>query len=132
MIFSLLADSLVILHFAFTAFAILGGFLTWRWPKVAFVHLPALAWGCWVEVSHSICPLTPLENHLRHLGGEAGYSEGFLAHYLVRVLYPPALTWQIQWVLATLLLLINAVAYAVLAIRLRRAARVKAAAGGLS
>jgi len=129
MIWSLLADSLVILHFAFTAFVIFGGFLTWRWPKVAFAHLPALAWGCWVEVSHSICPLTPWENHLRQLGGEAGYSGGFLAHYLVRVLYPPALTWQIQWLLAGLLLLINAVAYGVLAMRTRRAARAKAAPG---
>jgi hypothetical protein len=131
MIWSLLADGLVILHFAFTSFVIFGGFLTWRWPKVALLHLPALAWGCWVEVSHNICPLTPWENHLRRLGGEAGYGGGFLAHYLVRVLYPPALTWQIQWVLATLLLLINVVAYAVLTRRLRRAARVKAAAGEL-
>jgi len=130
MIWSLLADSLVILHFAFTAFVIFGGFLTWRWPRVALAHIPALAWGCWVEVSHSICPLTPWENHLRHLGGEAGYNGGFLAHYLVRVLYPPALTWQIQWVLAGLLLLINALAYGVLAMRLRRAARAKAALGG--
>ena len=120
MIWSLLADSLVILHFAFTAFVIFGGFLTWRWPRVAFVHLPALAWGCWVEVSHSVCPLTPWENHLRRLGGEAGYSGGFLAHYLVRVLYPPGLTWHIQWVLAVLLLLINVVGYAGLALRLRR------------
>jgi hypothetical protein len=120
MIWSLLADCLVILHFAFTAFVIFGGFLTWRWPRVAFVHLPALAWGCWVEVSHSICPLTPWENHLRRLGGEAGYSGGFLAHYLVRVLYPPGLTWHIQWVLAVLLLLTNVVAYGGLASRLRR------------
>jgi len=129
MIWSLLADSLVILHFAFTAFVVFGGFLTWHWPRVALAHLPALAWGCWVEVSHSICPLTPWENHLRQLGGEAGYSGGFLAHYLVRVLYPPALTWQIQWVLAGLLLGINAVAYGVLRIRLRRAARARAAGG---
>ena len=89
MIWSLLADGLVILHFAFTAFVVLGGFLTWRWPRIALIHIPALAWGCWVEVSHSICPLTPLENHFRRLGGEAGYSGGFLAHYLVRLLYPP-------------------------------------------
>jgi hypothetical protein len=129
MIWSLLADSLVILHFAFTAFVIFGGFLTWRWPRVALAHVPALAWGCWVEVSHSICPLTPWENQLRHLGGEAGYNGGFLAHYLVRVLYPPALTWQIQWVLAGLLLLINALAYGVLAMRLRRPARAKGALG---
>jgi hypothetical protein len=122
MIWSLLADGLVILHFAFTTFVIFGGFLTWRWPRVAFVHLPALAWGCWVEVSHNICPLTPWENHLRQLGGEAGYQGGFLAHYLVRVLYPPGLTWHIQWLLAAALIAINVIAYAGLA-RRRRSAR---------
>jgi len=63
-------------------------------------------------VSHSICPLTPLENHLRRLGGEAGYGEGFLAHYVVRMLYPPGLTWHIQWLLAGLLILVNVTAYA--------------------
>jgi len=123
MIWSLLADGLVILHFAFTAFVIFGGFLTWRWPRVAFVHLPALAWGCWVEVSHSICPLTPWENHLRHLGGEAGYPGSFLAHYLVRLLYPPGLTWHIQWLLAAALLAINVMAYAGLVRRRRSAGR---------
>jgi len=111
MIWSLLADVLVVIHFAFTSFVVLGGFLTWRWRWMAYWHLPALAWGCWVEISHSICPLTPLENHLRHLGGEAGYRGGFLAHYLVRVLYPPGLTWQIQWELAALLVAINVIAY---------------------
>jgi hypothetical protein len=121
MIWSFLADSLVVVHFAFTTFVILGGFLTWRWRWVVFAHLPALAWGCWVEVSHSICPLTPLENHLRHLGGEAGYSGGFLAHYLVRVLYPPGLTSEIQWVLAGLLIAINVIAYWGLARRWRSA-----------
>jgi Protein of Unknown function (DUF2784) len=108
---SLLADGLVVIHFAFTAFVIFGGFLTWRWRWVVFAHLPALAWGVWVEVSATICPLTPLENHLRHLAGESGYSGGFLAHYLVAVLYPPGLTWRIQWVLAGVLLALNAVAY---------------------
>jgi hypothetical protein len=123
MIWSLLADSLVILHFAFTAFVICGGFLTWRWPRLALAHVPALAWGCWVEVTHSVCPLTPLENHFRHLGGKAGYSGGFLAHYLVRVLYPPGLTWHIQWVLAATLIAINVIAYWGLARRWRSSGR---------
>jgi hypothetical protein len=120
MIWSLLADAVVVVHFIFTAFAIFGGFLSWRWRWIVALHLPALAWGCWVEVSHSICPLTPLENHLRRLGGEAGYRGGFLAHYLVRVLYPPGLTWHIQWELAGLLLLINLLAYAVMLARARQ------------
>ncbi len=111
MLYSLLADALVVIHFAFTAFVVCGGFLSWRWRWMPFLHLPALAWGCWVEVSHSICPLTPLENHLRRLGGEAGYGEGFLAHYVVRMLYPPGLTWHIQWLLAGLLILVNVTAY---------------------
>jgi hypothetical protein len=119
MLWSLLADALVVLHFAFTAFVVFGGFLTWRWPRLALLHLPALAWGCWVELSHSICPLTPLENHFRRLGGEAGYNEGFLAHYLVRVLYPPGLTWHLQWLLAAVLLVINLIAYGGLMHRLR-------------
>jgi hypothetical protein len=70
-----------------------------------------------VEVSGAICPLTYLENHLRRLGGEAGYQGGFLAHYLVRILYPPGLTWHIQWALAALLIAINLVAYGVLIAR---------------
>jgi hypothetical protein len=111
-LWSSLADALVVLHFGFSGFVIFGGFLTWRWPKLIFLHLPALVWGCWVEVSHSICPLTPLENRLRHLGGAAGYDGGFLSHYLGQVLYPSGLTPGIQWLLATLLIAINWVAYA--------------------
>jgi Protein of Unknown function (DUF2784) len=121
MIWSLFADALVIAHFGFTAFVIFGGFLTWRWPRVAFAHLPALAWGIWVEASHSICPLTPLENNLRIRGGEAGYSGGFLAHYLGGILYPAGLTLHIQWLLAVVLIGLNVLAYGCLIARKSRA-----------
>ena len=112
MLWSVLADALVVVHFAFTAFVVFGGFLAWRRRWIVWLHLPALAWGCWIELSHAICPLTPLENHWRQLAGEAGYREGFLAHYLVRVLYPPGLTWHIQWLLVAALLALNIAAYA--------------------
>jgi Protein of Unknown function (DUF2784) len=123
MIWAVLADALVIAHFGFIAFVIFGGFLTWRWPRVAFAHLPALAWGIWVEASNSICPLTPLENGLRIRGGEAGYSGGFLAHYLGGILYPAGLTSHIQWLLAVLLIGLNVLAYAHLIARKSRAYR---------
>jgi Protein of Unknown function (DUF2784) len=114
MTWRLLADLLVSLHLAFAAFVIFGGFLAWKWRWAVLAHLPALAWGFWVETSGQICPLTPLENHLRHLAGEAGYQGGFLDHYIVPLLYPPGLTRQDQWVLAVLLLAINLVAYGAL------------------
>ena len=114
MVWRILADLLVVLHLAFAAFVIFGGFLAWKWRWVIFVHLPALAWGFWVETSGQICPLTPLEIHLRHLAGEAGYQGGFLEHYVVALLYPPGLTQEDQWVLAGLLLAITLVAYGVL------------------
>src|SRR5437764_15357994 len=97
MIWSLLADALVVLHFAFTAFVVFGGFLAWRWRWLVALHLPALACGCCVEVSHSICPLTPLENHFRQLGVVAWYTGGLLAQYLVVVLYTSRLTVLCPW-----------------------------------
>jgi len=111
MLWSLLADGVVIVHFAFTAFVVFGGFLSWRWPRAALLHLPALAWGVWIELSHTICPLTPLEVRLRQLGGQAGYTGGFLAHYLRAILYPAGLTPRIQYALAALLVALNVLAY---------------------
>jgi len=81
--------------------------------------VPALAWGCWVELSGQICPLTPLENYLRHRAGEAGYAGGFLRHYIIAVLYPPGLTREMQWGLAALLIGLNAIAYTVVVRRWR-------------
>ena len=117
---SLLADALVLLHFAFAAFVALGGFLAWRWPRLLWLHLPSLAWGLWIELSGAICPLTPLENALRLRAGTAGYGGGFLAHYLAGVLYPAGLTPHLQLVLALLLAALTLVAYGGLWLRRRR------------
>ena len=122
MMWRALANGVVVLHLAFVAFVIFGGFLAWRWPRAIFAHIPALTWGLWVEVSGQICPLTYLENHLRHLAGEAGYHGGFMHHYLLPILYPPGLTRPDQWVLAAALLGLNALAYGRVLMR-RKAAR---------
>lgn len=110
---SLLADGLVVVHFAFTLFVIFGGFLVWVRRRAIYAHLPVLAWGCWIELSGRICPLTPLENYLRHRAGEVGYGGGFLQHYILAVLYPPGLTREMQWGLAVVLVAINMLAYTV-------------------
>lgn len=106
-----LADLVVLLHLAFVAFVALGGLFVLRWPRAAWLHLPCALWGVLIELTGWICPLTPLENHLRRLAGEAGYSGGFIAHYIVPVLYPAGLTRTDQVVLAAALVAFNAAVY---------------------
>ncbi len=125
MLYRILADALVAFHLGFVLFVVLGGLLVLRFPRVAWLHLPAAAWGAWVEWTDTLCPLTPLENHLRRLGGEAGYSGGFIAHYLLPVLYPAALTRGIQYVLGGLVIGVNLLAYGALLRRARRARKLQ-------
>ena len=88
MLLLLLADLVVILHLSFVLFVVFGGLLVLRWPRLAWVHLPAAAWGVAIEFTGGICPLTPLENWLREKAGEIGYADGFTEHYILPVLYP--------------------------------------------
>jgi len=112
MLYRLTADTVLLVHFGFIAFALLGGLLVWRWKWLAVVHLPAAAWGMFVELSGRICPLTHLENALRVRAGQAGYSESFVEHYLLGVIYPAGLSRDIQMSLAIVVLLVNAGIYA--------------------
>ena len=111
MLYRALADALVVCHVLFVLFVLLGGLLALRWPRVIWVHLPAAVWGAWVEFSSTICPLTPLENHFRRLGGEGGYSGGFIEHYLLPVLYPAGLGRSVQIALGFFVLLLNVAVY---------------------
>ena len=100
----LLADAVVLLHFAFLVFVVLGGLLVLRWPCIAWLHFPATAWGVYVEFYQHTCPLTPLENRLRAEAGLAGYNGGFIDHYIMPVIYPPGLTSALQVILGILLI----------------------------
>ncbi len=112
MLYRLLADLVVVLHAGFVLFVVLGGLAALRWPRAAWLHLPAAVWGAGIEFLGGICPLTPLENQLRQLGGEAGYAGGFVEHYLLPVLYPQALTRGTQYVLGGFVVLLNLAVYA--------------------
>lgn len=114
MIYRWLSTLVVVVHAAFVAFVVLGGFLALRWRRLIWVHLLAVAWAIAIESIGFRCPLTPLENALRRMAGEAQYSETFLEHYLLRLLYPAGLTRSTQYVLAAVVLLVNVVAYAIL------------------
>ena len=115
-----LADFVVGIHVGFVLFVIFGGLLVLKWPKTAWLHLPAVAWGVWVELAGWICPLTPLENYLRAQDGGGVYSESFVERYLLPVLYPDALTRELQLALAAAVLAINAAVYGRLIVMRRR------------
>jgi len=106
------ADLLVLFHLGFIIFVIIGGFLVVKWRWVVFLHLPAALWGALIEFQGCLCPLTPLEQGLRQAAGEKGYSGGFIEHYLLPVIYPEALTADIQVALGGFVILINFAAYA--------------------
>ena len=111
MFYRLLADLIMLLHFAYIVFVMGGAFLVlhrrwWMW-----LHLPAIAWGAWIEFFSKTCPLTPLENSLRVKAGQAGYTGGFIDHYLGRVIYPEGLTPRNQIVIGAFVVLVNAALY---------------------
>lgn len=116
-----LADAVLVTHGLFIAWAALGALAVWRRPRLAYLHLPALAWAVWIEISGRICPLTPLENSLRRAAGEAGYSGGFIEHYIGAIIYPAGLTREAQWTVAGVLLLFNAVIYGLIVTHAGRA-----------
>ena len=114
MVFRALSDAVVVVHLAFIVFVAVGGFMTWRWRWLIWVHLPAVVWGAAIILIGFDCPLTPLENAFRELGGEAAYEGGFVDRYVEGVVYPQEYTPHLRGL--AVLLIVSA--YAVL---LRRA-----------
>ena len=120
MLYRAAADAVLAAHLAFVLFVVFGGVLVLRWPKLAWLHVPAVAWAAFVELSGRICPLTPIEVALRIGAGGAGYSGDFLERYIVAAIYPDGLTREIQQILGATVLLINAAVYLIVINRLRR------------
>jgi hypothetical protein len=109
-----LADLVLVVHLAFVLFVVLGGLLVLRRPWVAWLHIPAAIWGLLIEYTGWVCPLTPLENSFRMQGGDAGYSGGFIEHYIRALLYPAGLTRSSQVLLGSIALILNLAAYGIL------------------
>jgi hypothetical protein len=111
MMYTLLADLVLIVHLAFVVFVLSGGLIVLKWRWIAWLHLPAAAWGAAVEFTGWICPLTPLENWLRVRDGEIGYEQDLVARYLLPILYPEDLTRDLQFLLGTVVVVLNAAVY---------------------
>ena len=117
MLFRALADAVLALHFAFVLVAVAGAFAVLRWPRLAWVHIPLVIWASLVNLMGWTCPLTPIENSLRHAAGQAGYSGGFLEHYLSLAVYPPFMTDSVPLLIGAAVALWNVAIYALLVSR---------------
>jgi len=120
MIYRIAADCVLLLHLAFTLFAVLGGLLVLRRPSLLWLHLGAVFWGVVIELADWICPLTPLENFLRERGGEAGYAGGFIEHYVDLFLYPENLPVKLRYLLGLGLVAVNLIIYGYVFLARRR------------
>ncbi len=123
MLYSLLADAVLLFHLGFIVFVVGGALLVWRFPRLGWMHLPAVIWAGLIEITGEVCPLTPLENRLRGLSGEAGYQGGFVEHYLLPIIYPHALSREVQVVLGVGVLVLNGIAYYLILDRMKRHGR---------
>lgn len=130
MIYGALADGVLVFHLAFIVFVMLGALLVLRWPWVAWLHVPSFLWGAVMEFAGWICPLTPLELHLRALAGASGYEVRFLEHYLLRLIYPGSLTRGMQIAIGAGVLAVNGLLYARLLLRALARKRAAAAESG--
>lgn len=114
MFYQILADITIIIHFLFILYVGLGGLVVLKWNWTAFIHIPAAAWGALIMFMGWICPLTYVENDLRQLAGQDGYSEGFIEHYIIPLIYPETLTRELQIGVGIFVLVLNVVVYTVL------------------
>jgi hypothetical protein len=124
-VFRATADLVVLVHVVFVVFVVLGGLLVVRWPRLAWVHVPAAVWGVLIEFRGWICPLTPLENYLRQRGGSSAYQGEFIEHYILPMLYPANLTSRAQVWLGSLAFMVNVALYWRI---VRRASRIRSGA----
>lgn len=113
MIYSLLAEIVLVIHFLFIVFVVIGALLVLKWHWLIYVHLISAFWGALIMFTGWICPLTPLENHLRRAAGESGYTGGFIEQYLIPVVYPTGLTRELQIGFGISVIVINLVLYGI-------------------
>lgn len=103
MIYQLLADLIVVVHFAYVLFVLagllltlLGGFLRWQWIRnlpFRAIHLTMIGIvvvEAWLGI---VCPLTTWEKNLRQLAGQQTYTGDFLARWAHDWLFFEAEPW---------------------------------------
>ena len=118
--YEIAANLIFIIHFIFILFVIFGALLFFASARIIFIHIPALIWGSYIELTNSICPLTYLENWFLHKANLTTYSEGFIQNYLLPIVYPANLTKDSQIYLGIAIIAINIVIYAFIFNKLKK------------
>jgi Protein of Unknown function (DUF2784) len=119
-----IADALLVAHFAYVAFLFLGVALVWQWPRVVWLHVPAVLWAVFVNVANRTCPLTPLENWFRLRAGQSGYAGSFVERYFLPLVYGPEQLPVGAYVASGLFVLVfNVAAYGLMSRARRRGPR---------
>ena len=109
--YELAAELIIVLHFVFIIFVVFGALLFFISKKIVCIHVPTLIWGIYIELTHTVCPLTYLENWFLQKANLTMYSEGFIRNYLLPIVYPKSLTVDLQTYLAIGLLATNIIIY---------------------
>ena len=118
--YDLAADLTLIVHFAYILFVVFGALLLFVATKIVFIHIPAFIWASYIELTHSTCPLTYLENWFLHKANLTTYSEGFIQHYLIPIVYPTNLTKDLQIYLGIVLIVVNMIIYGFIISKLKK------------
>lgn len=113
-LYRLLANLVLLAHFAFIVYVMLGGLLALKWPRLVWLHVPAAVWGALTEFFSLPCPLTPLEKRFQQLAGDTPYPGDFIGYYLLPIIYPAGLTPRIQLILGALVVVVNIAIYTLL------------------
>ena len=93
--YGLAADFIALVHLTFIVFVVFGAVLgrRHRWWRLA--HIGAMVYGLLIEIFYWPCPLTDVEQYLRHRADQASYKEPFIAHYLNKIIYVDVPQWAL-------------------------------------
>ena len=115
-----LVTVILTVHFLYLGYLVLGGFLAWRWPAAFWPHLASAIWACLIVANRVNCPLTWAEMWARQRAGDAPVSGGFIDRYVTDVIYPGRFLIEVRVLVAVVIAISWAGAYARWRGRVRR------------
>ena len=116
---NLLADVTLLLHLAFIIFVVFGALFSFHRRWIAWIHLPVVLWAAMVNLMHWYCPLMPFEKYFRAAVGQEGYEGGFIAHYLVPLIYPQGMSYDLGVAVGIGVFVWNVLIYSLVIYRVR-------------